>query len=178
MEEHAFRGESVTSRPTGFLLVVLEGLRHVRVDHASDVAAVDAHAEGDGGDDHGQSVGLERLVDLGAFLGGKARVVARGPDAAIQQLLRDALRLRPGLHVDDGCFIRMSLQHLHHLFDGIGPRANPEDQIRAIDRADDADRVLESKLLDDVVTNPRGGGGGAGARRERAGNGPTTAALT
>ena len=48
------------------------------MDDGADVGFVDAHAEGDGGDDAIQLASLEVLLDAFADLGGKAGVVGGG----------------------------------------------------------------------------------------------------
>jgi hypothetical protein len=84
MKEHAFGGKSIASCASGLLLVVLQRLRHVRVDHAPDIAAINAHAKGDRRDDHGKSIGLKGFVDLGAFRGRQSGVIARRFHASIK----------------------------------------------------------------------------------------------
>jgi hypothetical protein len=60
----------------------------------------------------------------------------------------------------------MALKYLKYLGDRVGSRADAEDEIWSIDGTDHADWILESELLDDVVTNPRRGGGGTGQHRD------------
>ena len=51
VEQHALRFQPVAAGASGLLLVVLDRLRHPGVQDEADVRAIDAHAEGDGGDD-------------------------------------------------------------------------------------------------------------------------------
>ncbi len=52
------------------------------VDDAAHVAAVDAHAEGDGRDDDVELLGGERVLRAAALLGLHAGVVGRGAEPA------------------------------------------------------------------------------------------------
>lgn len=84
VEQYALRGKSVPSRPSSLLLVVLQRFRHIRVNHAPDVAAIDAHAEGDRRDDHRKSVSLKGLMDLVALRCGEPGVIARRLDSSVE----------------------------------------------------------------------------------------------
>ena len=55
VEQHTFTRQAVASRPTRFLVVTLDVLGQIMVDDESHVGLVDAHAEGNGGDDDRES---------------------------------------------------------------------------------------------------------------------------
>ena len=64
VEHRAFRFEAVAARAAGLLLVMLDRLGHGRVQHEADVGAVDAHAEGDRGNDQVALLRGEGLLGL------------------------------------------------------------------------------------------------------------------
>ena len=84
IDQHALGLEPVAAGAAGLLLVVLERLRRARMDDEADVGAIDAHAEGDRGDD---DVGV--LVEKRILVAGRSASArpawygsARTPDSA------------------------------------------------------------------------------------------------
>ena len=85
VEEHGARGIAVASCAADLLVVGLDGAGKSGVNDGADVGLVDAHAEGDGGDDDlelaGEEVALHALargrVETGVIGGGTVRRVAR-----------------------------------------------------------------------------------------------------
>ena len=75
VEQHALGLQAVAAGAAGLLLVVLDRLRHGGVDDAAHVAAVDAHAEGDGGDDDVELLGREGVLGCA---GARRRPCRRG----------------------------------------------------------------------------------------------------
>ena len=65
-----------------FLVIGLDMLREVGMDHEPDVRFVDAHAEGDGRHDHRDLVPVKGLLVLLPFFRGQARVVGERLNAA------------------------------------------------------------------------------------------------
>lgn len=72
VEHHAIVGQPVVSRAADFLMLRLDVLRHVETNDEPHIGRVDAHPEGDGGDDHVDVNPLERLLIARAFVGGEA----------------------------------------------------------------------------------------------------------
>ena len=67
VEEEAVGRFAVAAGAPGFLVVAFEVFGKVSVDDEADVGFVDAHAEGDGGDDDGAVVADEGFLGCGAF---------------------------------------------------------------------------------------------------------------
>ena len=80
-EEHAARRIAVAARAARLLIVAFEVARQVVVDHRAHVGLVDAHAEGDGGDQHRHLVADEARLIGRALLGGQPGVVGQRGDA-------------------------------------------------------------------------------------------------
>ena len=90
----ASAGQAVAARAARLLVVALDGLGQVVVHDEAHVGLVDAHAEGDGGDDDVDLVAREGVLYARALVRRQAGVVgggaARRPAAAVGDLL-DAL---------------------------------------------------------------------------------------
>ena len=78
VHEDGAAGLAVASGAADLLVVAFEGAGQRRVDDRADIGFVDAHAEGDGGDDAIELAGLEVLLDGFADLRGKAGVIGGG----------------------------------------------------------------------------------------------------
>jgi hypothetical protein len=62
VEQHGVGRLAVAAGPAQLLVVGVEGVGGVGVEHEADVGLVDPHAEGGGGDDHRPGAGHERLL--------------------------------------------------------------------------------------------------------------------
>ena len=86
VEQDGARGLAVAAGAADLLVVALDGAGQRGVDDGADVGLVDAHAEGDGGDDDfelaGEEVALDALagggVEAGVVGGGELRAEVRG----------------------------------------------------------------------------------------------------
>ena len=105
-QQHALGCRSVASGASGLLVVALDVLGHVVVQHEANVGLIDAHAEGVGGHHHPAAVVDEVLLVLAALLVGQAGVVARGGNTVLHQLEADLVHRLPGRAIDDA---RLSL---------------------------------------------------------------------
>ena len=92
VEQQALGVEAVAAGAAGLLLVVLERLGRAGVDDEAHVRSIDAHAEGDGGDD---DVGA--LVDEGVLV---ARALVVGQAGVIRDRLVAGVGERRGRLVD------------------------------------------------------------------------------
>ena len=88
----AARRVAVAPRAARLLVVGLDALGDVVVDHVAHIGLVDAHAERIGGDYDGHDVRDERLLVLGALAIGHARVVAPDRDTARPERVRKVSR--------------------------------------------------------------------------------------
>ncbi len=91
----------VPACPARLLVVALQILGHVVMDHIADVGLVDAHAEGVGGHHHLDPVEEEVLLILPPLLRLQPGVVAGCGDAGALEELADLLHVLPGGAVDD-----------------------------------------------------------------------------
>ena len=81
VKEDGAGGEAVASCAADLLVVGLDGAGEGDVDDGADVGFVDAHAEGDGGDDDLELAGLEVALDAVASGGVEAGVIGSGSAA-------------------------------------------------------------------------------------------------
>ena len=79
IQQYAFGLQPVAAGSARLLLVVLDRLRQRGVQHAADVAAVDAHAEGHRGHDHVQPLLGEGLLRAVPLVGLQSGVIVRRP---------------------------------------------------------------------------------------------------
>ena len=97
-QELADGGRTVAAR---LLRVVRQGLRQVVVIDAADVGLVDAHAEGDRGDDRVDAAGHEGILRCMPRVVRQAGMVGAGLEATLLEVLRHLLGRLLERHVDD-----------------------------------------------------------------------------
>ena len=78
VEHQAVALQAVAAATAGFLVVALDGLGRVVVNHEAHVGLVDAHAEGDGGHNHVALLVEERVLVVDAGVLVEAGVVGAG----------------------------------------------------------------------------------------------------
>ncbi len=100
-EQEGLGGQAVAPAAPGLLVVALDGLGQVVVHDEAHVALVDAHAEGDRGDDHRDLVARERVLDAPPLVRRQAGVVRGGVHAVIAQPAGDLLGALAREAVDD-----------------------------------------------------------------------------
>ncbi len=127
----AFGVLSVTAGPAGLLVVALDALRYVVVDHEPHVRLVDAHSEGDRRHDDVHVLHQEAVLVLGPGLGVESGVVGQSLDPVDLQQVRHLLDLLAAEAVDDAGLARMlfdvaddvlvGIHLLPHLVVEVGP---------------------------------------------------------
>ena len=136
VEEHAFSGQAVTAGAARLLLIMLDRFRKRRVDHTSDVATVDSHAEGDRRHNHVDLLRGEAILRAPALLRLHPGVIVGGPDGVRLQIGRHLLGLFATDAVYNRSLARVPAQHAGHLRIDVQLRDHPVKQIRPIERAD------------------------------------------
>src|SRR5439155_14013425 len=101
------RREPVASGSAGLLVVGFEVLRCVEMRDEADIRLVDAHAEGDGGDDDDAFFAQEAVLVARARLGGEAGMVRQRLPPALAQPDRYFLDSAPGQAIDDARIARV-----------------------------------------------------------------------
>ena len=84
VEEDGAGGQAIAAGAADLLVEGFDGGGERGVDDGADVGLVDAHAEGDGGDDDLELAGLEVALDALADAGLEAGVVGGGGEVAVQ----------------------------------------------------------------------------------------------
>ena len=160
-QHQAVRRLPVAPRPADLLAVIFDRLGQIKMHHIADVAFVDAHAEGNGGDDAVQLPAHELTLDAFALIVGQTGVIGAGADPVLIQVLGDVLgRLLQG-DVDN---TRLALTLTHPLHQPLtlgsaGNRFDPQIEIGAIKTGGD-DIGFSNRELGLHVHNDRGRGGG------------------
>src|SRR5690606_2419469 len=101
-EEQPVRGGAVAAGAADLLVILFDAARGLGVGHQADVRAIDAHAEGVGGDHQPASAGREAGAGPLAHRGLEARVVGGAAPALLGEQRRDLLRVLARAGVDDG----------------------------------------------------------------------------
>ena len=120
VEEHGARGLAVASGAADLLVVGFDAAGKRGVDDGADVGFVDAHAEGDGGDDDLELAGEEVALDAFAHAGFETGVIGggacrRGRRRVLRRLCGwERRRWRDGLRAD---LSRLAVNSLRRGFD-------------------------------------------------------------
>ena len=166
VEEDGARGQAVAAGAADLLVEGLDGGGQRGVDDGAHIGLVDAHAEGDGGDDDGELAGLECGLHLLPDAGLKTGVVGGGgvPAEGVVEFGGELLRCLARGRVDDGraaggvceeCGGELMAARLGHLDDFNG-------EVGAAEAMDKERRVGELELGDDIALHGGRGGGGEG----------------
>ena len=166
VKKDALRGVTVPSRPPGLLLKVFDRSWHRSMNDRSDVASIDAHAEGDRGDHDIQLLAGESVMHSISFLASQSRVVVGHRDAVRAQAFRDLFGVSTAERVDDDRFSSVASDLFEQLLLAVFAWSDPVGQIRPVERTHHHLRISELQLMDDVVANPRCGGRGTGVDRD------------
>jgi hypothetical protein len=131
------------------------------VDDGADVGFVDTHAEGDGGDDDFELAGEE--VALDALAGGWVEASVVGSGGATE----DGGELFGGLArgcIDDGGAVGLLFEELggELVAAGLGEFDDLDGEVVSAEAVDEAFRIVELELGDDVLLDGGGCGGGEG----------------
>ena len=164
VEQHAFSGQAVTPGAPGLLLVGLDRFWNRRVDHASDVAAIDPHAERNRRHHHVDFLGGEAILRAAAIVGFHSGMIGCGANAVARQVRRNLLGVFSADAIDDRRLALVPPNRLGDLRVHVQFWAHPVEQIGAIEGSDQHRRVLEPELLDDVVAHALGCGGRVGVK--------------
>ena len=169
-EQHAVARQPVPSRPSGFLVVALDGLRQVVVGDQPQVGHVDPHPEGDGGDDDQRVLLLEPFLRLPTVFVVQPGVVGEGAEAESPEPLGHRFGLPPREAVDDRGLAGALPKQLHQPVERLPFGPNRIGQVRPVEAGREELRVLHPQLRRDVASDPLGGG--RGERREGDGGEP------
>jgi hypothetical protein len=160
--ENARGGQAVSAGTARFLVVVLDGLRQVAVKDEADVGFVDAHAEGDGGDDDVDVVPVEGFLVPGPLQVPEAGVVGEGLDAVAGEEGGGRFHVFSGGAVDDAGFPGVLFQEGEDLIIEAAFWQDAVVEIGPVERRPHLERVAQTELADRVPLDLLGGGGGEG----------------
>ena len=153
IEQETFRGLAIAPSSAGFLRVGLDTLGHGGMNNAADVGAIDAHAEGDCGDDDIEAFLLEVFLNALADAGGEAGVVCRGFEFFAFEFVGEGFGVFATDAVDDGGAVFVAFDGFDDLTDEVGALVDAVGEIGAIEDADDGGGIFEGELLGDVFAD-------------------------
>ena len=155
VDQQAFGLEPVTTRAARFLLIVLERSRRSRVHDEPHVRAIDAHPEGHGRDDDVGSLAEERILMAAALGVREAGVIGKRGMADLAQPHRKRIHFAARRAVHDARLAAMAREHVDELLFQRRARQRAINQVGAIERADELDRIVEAELRRDVAPHAR-----------------------
>ena len=120
------------------------------MDDEADVGLVDAHAEGDGRDDHLDVLHEETVLVLGAGLRVQAGVVGEGLDAVDGQQLGQLLHLLAAEAVDDAGLAGVLADETDDVLLGVHLVADLVVEVRAVEGGLEDGGVGDAEVLEDV----------------------------
>ena len=175
VEQHAFSGQAVTAGAPGLLLVGLDRFRNRRVDHASDVAAIDSHAERNRRHHHVDFLGGEAILRAAAIVGFHSGMIRCGAHALARQVCRDLLGVFSADAVDDRRLALMPPNRLGDLRVHVQFRTHPVEQDsddRTIRRAPPGPRARVARRCRGARARSRSPCRREGSRSENASSAP------
>jgi hypothetical protein len=164
------RAAAASAVPAGaaqLLVVGVQGLGRVGVEHEADVRLVDPHSEGGGGDDHRVPVGHERLLGGPAVGRPEPGMVGHRGRPGAGQPLGQRLGPGPGGGVHDPGPVLAGRDPLDQggvLGVGVGEPLDGQADVGAVEAAHHDRRVAQAEALGDLAADGRGRGGGQGQR--------------
>ena len=154
--------QSVAAGAAGFLVVALDVLRHVVVHDEAHVRFVDAHAEGDRGDDYWNVVAKEAFLDNPPHVCPQAGVVGRCCHASARERLRNFLHAPSGERIDNAGFILVRREESAELILRAALLKDLVADIGAVEARDVPYGLLQPQHLHHVLARLR-----IGCRRQR-----------
>ena len=160
-EEDAIGGKSVASGTACFLIILLDGFWQREVDHSANGGLVDAESESNCADEDADFVGHPAFLILATALGIHFAVIRKGWDFVLLEEFDGRFHFRNRGRIDDQIRFRVVAnrgeQHLVLLLFAALHCEIP--QIGTIEAGDVFVRIVQAKLLDDVVTDVLRGAG-------------------
>ncbi|OPZ87627.1 MAG: hypothetical protein BWY76_00366 [bacterium ADurb.Bin429] len=161
VEHPGIGGQAVAPRAPRLLIIGFHALRDVQVGDEAHVRLVNAHAEGDGGDDNHPVLALKAVLVALAGGGVHAGVIGQCVPALRRQPVRDLLGLAAGQAVDDAGVARVfGFEKVAQLRLRIRLLLYPVADIGPVKARYEEFRVFQPQLFHDFPTRQRVGGGG------------------
>ena len=171
VEQQALARLAVAARAPRLLVVGLDVLRHVVVEHVAHVALVDAHAERVRRDDDCEVVVEEIVLHARALLVAESRVVAAGGDVLFREVLVELVDLLARGGVDDACLALVREDVARGEVALLHAAAHLEIEVRPVEARDVHVGLRKREQAHDVLAHlgrrRRGEGGDERAARQR-----------
>ena len=154
-EDFATGRQTVSARAADFLLIILQRLRQVEMNHRADVGLVDPHAERNRGDNDIAPPLHEVVLGRSTHLVGHACVVGpRGETAGFQMLGDFFGRVLEG-HINDGGMAGFLAEALHEEIHSlrIGSGCYMDREVAAMERGDGAVLLADAKAFANFLSH-------------------------
>ena len=155
-----FGGFAIATGAAGFLVVGFDRAGHVEVGDIADVRLVDAHAEGDGGDEGEIVFGEEGVLVLRADAGVHAGVIGQRADAFLVEPFGGLFDLAAGETVDDAALAFVAGEELAQLVPAVVAAGDRVGDVGAVEGGGEDAALFQLQALDDVGACQRICGGG------------------
>ena len=150
-EEDTFPRRAVAAGPARFLIVAFDVLGHLVVDDVADVALVDAHAEGIGGDDDLYLVVRKGVLHGPAHVITETGMVMTGFDAAPRQFLIDPVYFLARRRIDDAAVFLMLLDVGQGKVELAVRADDAEIEVRPVEAADKDAFLLQAQEVHHIL---------------------------
>ena len=152
----AVRQLAISSGAAGLLVISLNALGNVVVDHETDVRLVDTHSEGNRGDDDVHIFHQETVLVFRSRLGIQSRMVGKGAYPIDGQETGSLFHLLPAKTVDNPGLARMLLDIANDVFLGVHLVPHFIVEVRPVEGGLEHCGVHYTEILLDVALDLRG----------------------
>ena len=149
-QQETFARQAVASGAARFLVVTLDVLRQIIMDHEADVRLVDAHAERDRGANHPDFVAQKQVLVSAPIVGLHSRMIRRGLDAVGIQSLGNALGALAALAVNDPAVFGPGANEGERLLVRPGFGADAIGEVGPVEAGDVTTRLAQFQQTDDI----------------------------
>ena len=153
---------AVSSGPSRLLVITLDALGNVIMDHKTHVGLVYSHSEGDGGHNHVYILHQEGILVLRPGPGIQPSMVRQGLYSVDREEGGEFLDLLPAEAVDNAALPLVLADELDNVLFRIDLVPDFIIEVGAVERRLENRGVLDAEILEDVALNLGRGGGGKG----------------
>ena len=153
MQQHALGFQPVAPGSARLLLIVLDRFRHRQVDDEADIRAVDAHAEGDGGDDQIALLRDESVLHAPPFVRRFAGVIGERFVAQRFQRVVRLIDILAAQAINDARLALVPIEDFADLLVRIAAAQYTVSQVRPVEIADEHKRINERQLLANILAH-------------------------
>ena len=133
IKQEAVCGQTVTPGATDLLIIAFDAFRQIKVDDEAHVGFVDAHPEGDGGDNDLHIVADERFLILLSVYIFQSGVIGSGGISTRDQIRGQFIHLFAREAIDDARLILVTFEHVDGLLSWVAFGQDLDEKILAVE---------------------------------------------